>query len=188
MPSFADVETTRKALSHLLYEHWVSHELFRWQWWLSVVLLLVPWLVWIRFVDTRRLFEMLVYASCIGITASILDVIGTSLALWGYRQRLVWFMYPPLLPIDLSIIPVVFTLVYQLCPTWSRFVSVVAILGILASCVEPLFTWADIYQSYDWSPLYSIPIYVLLASGAKWGFNDCFRLRRNPDRSQPDQQ
>ncbi|SDW02567.1 hypothetical protein SAMN04489725_10198 [Alicyclobacillus hesperidum] len=169
MPSFADIETTRTALSHLLYEYWVSHEVFRWQWWLSVALLFVPWLVWIRFVDPRRLFEMLVYASCIGILASIMDVIGTNLMLWGYRQRLFWFMYTPLLPIDLSIIPVTFTLVYQLCPTWPKFVAVVAIIGILVSLVEPLFTWLDMYQSYHWSPLYSIPIYILLASGAKWG-------------------
>ncbi|WP_041695338.1 CBO0543 family protein [Alicyclobacillus acidocaldarius] len=168
MTSFDLMESLRRELTDMTRVYWLEHNLGTWQWWLFVSLAIVPWLVFVRFVDRARLTEVLLYALVVGLVSSVLDIIGSDLMLWGYKVRLLWFVYPTLLCTDMTIIPVTFALIYQACRRWWTFAPVTLVFSILDALMEPVFHCFDIYVSYHWNLLYSIPIYLALASAAKF--------------------
>ncbi|WP_062308331.1 CBO0543 family protein [Alicyclobacillus sendaiensis] len=190
MTSFDLVESVRRALSEMTRVYWLEHDLGTWQWWLFVTLAIVPWLVFIRFVDRARITEVLLYALVVAMVSSVLDIIGSDLMLWGYKIRLLWFVYPTLLCTDMTIIPVTFALIYQTCPRWRTFSLVSLAFSVLCALMEPAFRWFDMYVSYRWSPFYSIPIYVAISLAAKFMLDTLIQLERRHRRrrSQPDPQ
>ncbi|WP_206879806.1 CBO0543 family protein [Alicyclobacillus mali (ex Roth et al. 2021)] len=188
MTSFDLMESLRRELTDITRAYWLQHNLGTWHWWLFVSLAIVPWLVFVRFVDRARLTEVLLYALVVGMVSSVLDIIGSDLMLWGYKVRLLWFVYPTLLCTDMTIIPVTFALIYQVCRRWWTFAPVALAFSILYALMESVFHWFDIYVSYRWNLLYSIPIYLALASAAKFmlGALTASERRHRLRRSQPD--
>lgn len=178
MTSFDWVESVRRELTDLTRAYWLEHDLGTWQWWLFVSLAIVPWMVFVRFVDRARVMEVLLYALLVGLASSVLDIMGSDLMLWGYKVRLLWFTYPALLCTDMTIIPVTFALIYQACSRWPAFVAVSLVFSVLYALMEIVFRWFDIYVSYRWHLLYSIPIYLALASAAKFMLDRLALLER----------
>ena len=168
MTNFYAMEDVRRELTDMTRAYWLEHNVGTWQWWLLVCLAVVPWMVFLRFVDRARMIEVLLYALVVGVTSSVLDMIGSDLMLWGYKVRLLWFVYPTLLCTDMTIIPVTFALIYQICSRWLTFAAVSFVFSILYAMMESVFRRFDIYVSYRWNLLYSIPIYFAIASAAKF--------------------
>jgi hypothetical protein len=168
MPTFEAVEKIRRQLSENAHQYWINDNLFTWQWWLLIILSIVPWFIWWKFVDKEKLIEIALYGAFISMIASVLDVIGTNTVLWGYPHQPLWFLIPPLLPIDLTIMPVEHMLIYQYFPRWKGFVLTLLIVAVVSALmIEPLFNWAGIYILYSWKYVYSIPIYIAIAVVAK---------------------
>ena len=164
MPSFLDVENAQRHLCDVARQYWLQHNLFTWQWWLLLSLTIIPWLIWWKFADKKRIIEILLYGVLIIIIVIILDTIGANLLLWTYPQRPLWFLMPLLLPIDISIMPVEHMLIYQFFPKWRSFVAALVILALFSAFVaEPLFTLGGMYKLYSWRYVYSVPLYVLKA-------------------------
>ncbi|SIT07924.1 CBO0543 family protein [Alicyclobacillus vulcanalis] len=168
MTHFDVVESVRRQLTDLTRVYWFQHDLGTWQWWLFVTLAIVPWLVFVRFVDRTRVLQVLCYALAMAVVSSVLDIIGSDLMLWGYKVRLLWFVYPTLMCTDMTIIPVTFALIYQTCRRWWTFLAVSLAFAVAYALMELVFQYFDIYIPYRWNLLYSIPIYVFLASADKF--------------------
>lgn len=152
----------------LHYQFWLHHNLLTWQWWFLLVLSIIPWWIWFRLVDKRRLLEMTSYTLLIALTCTVLDTMGTNLQFWRYRQHLIWFFKPPLIPADLCAIPVADTLVYRYFPRWKSFVMAMVVSSLITSFIaEPLFVWMKIYEPVTWRYVYSFPIYILKSVVAK---------------------
>jgi len=47
-----------KQLVQLKIEHWLKEDLFTPQWWLMLVFLLIPWILWWRYVDKTRILQL----------------------------------------------------------------------------------------------------------------------------------
>jgi hypothetical protein len=164
MPTFHDVERARGLLSHVAREYWLHQNLYSWQWWSLLAVAIIPWLVWWKLVDKKRVIEISLYGALIAMIAVLLDLIGTNLMLWGYPQQVFWFLIPPLLPIDLTVMPVEHMVVYQYFRTWKSFVfALIALAAFSSFVVEPLFSWIGLYKLYTWKYLYSVPIYIVKA-------------------------
>ncbi|WLD92764.1 CBO0543 family protein [Alkalihalobacillus sp. AL-G] len=149
-------------------ELWREHGLFSPNWWLLLTLLIVPWIVWWFLVDRRRLFKIFAVGMTISAMASFLDTLGIVLGGWIYQVELIP-MIPQLLPMDFSVLPIGYMLVYQYFPTWRRFLLASLITSLFgAFIVEPFFVKIDIYQLLKWKHIYSFSGYFILAVFIKW--------------------
>ncbi|WP_144854837.1 CBO0543 family protein [Paenibacillus cremeus] len=121
-PSYDDLQQAREQLRQLSYQHWIHHDLLTWRWWLLLTLTIVPWIIWWRVANKSRRQETLLYGALIAIFAISLDDVGTHLLWWGYPDKL-FQSIPPLIPADLTLVPVFMMLVYQLLQDWKLFLS-----------------------------------------------------------------
>jgi len=152
-PSYDQVEQARATLRDLAHEHWAHHDFLTWKWSLLVFFTVVPWFIWWRIADNKRLHELLLYGGFVAIGTVIVDNIGTELLRWGFPDKLLQ-MVPPLFPADITLVPVFMMIGYQIARTWRSFVLVNIVLGVFMAYVgEPLFVWLDFYSvPYRGSP------------------------------------
>jgi len=142
------------------------------------MLLIIPWLIWCKLVDKGRIKDILLYGLFVALTTTYLDSIGNELVLWSYPHSLLPLM-PKLFPVDISLLPVVFMLIYQYFPQWKPFTIATIITSLLSAfIVEPVFVYVGIYEMYKWEFWYSFIIYVALSFIFKWS-NQWLDLR-NP--------
>ena len=149
-------------------EVWLNDTLWTWQWWILILLLLLPWIVWWRIVDKRRLAEICLLGMFVLATVSWMDELGTELMLWYYPYKIIpW--YPQLVPVNYSVLPISFMLIYQYTPRWSAYIKAMTILAALFSWVaEPALQYMGIYQLIKWKVVYSFPLYLLIAISHRW--------------------
>lgn len=158
----------RKMSSQLSLEHWIEAELFTWNWWLSVALLITSWIIWWKVVDKKRIFETLGYGLFIIIFATLSDVIGSELVLWNYPTRILPIV-PRLMPFDFAIAPTIFMSLYQFYPKWKGFITAsVLTSAVLSFIVEPFLILINLYELISWKFIYSFPIYLGAALISKW--------------------
>ncbi|MGE5678707.1 MAG: CBO0543 family protein [Pseudomonadota bacterium] len=161
------IEQERK-LSGLRYAMWLENGIFTVRWWLITALLFLPWVFWFAAVDKRRLQEMTLYAFATSLIAITLDEIGSSLQLWIYPIHVIPLL-PRLITINYTLVPIIYTLVYQHFPTWKVFIAANLILAfIFAFVLEPILVWAKLYVLLRWQYAYSAPLYFFAAVFLKW--------------------
>ncbi|HBP63436.1 MAG TPA: hypothetical protein DD730_04010, partial [Desulfosporosinus sp.] len=120
-----------------------------------------------KFVDKRRLLEIVAFGFLINILATFLDVVGSELLLWNYTLRILP-QIPLLFPVDFVIVPIFYMLVYQRYTNWKHYLLASTILAIVLSFVaEPIAVYIGQYQLISWKFIYSFPIYIVLASLGK---------------------
>ncbi|WCK55227.1 hypothetical protein PP175_04365 [Aneurinibacillus sp. Ricciae_BoGa-3] len=168
-PSFEDVNQLRRNFLNAYHVYWLKHVFLTWQWWTLLLTVILFWVVWWKFLEKTRIHEILNYGLTIGIIAFIFDMVGMNHTAWAYPIRLYWAFIPPLLPFDLTYIPVSFMLVYQRYgESWIKSIIGFAIAAAVFSFgAEPLLNWMGVYQIYKWKYIYSFPIYILMACFVK---------------------
>lgn len=160
-----DLIQAEKTFYHFLQNFWIEHNLYTWQWWLLVILsILSPIVYWIC-INKRRITEVTAYGLIYGVSAIILDSVGSNAMVWTYPVRLTPYLFPQLYPFDIGIVIIPFMLIYQ---RWGcTFKIFVLISGLqsafLAFVAEQLMEYFNIYKEISWKNIYSFPIYWLLA-------------------------
>jgi hypothetical protein len=176
--SITEIYQAQKHLLDVTYSHWIDTVLFSFNWWFLMFLGLIPWFLWWKLVNKKRLLEILSLGLLVMITAFFLDSIGISFLFWTYKYKVVQ-MLPPLNPIDLTAMPILYMLVYQWFPKWKSFVVVHIVVAFLGAClVEPLFVHMKIYSLHTWKSVYSIPIYFAIGVSTKWLIQKIMNLQR----------
>lgn len=94
-PSFDEVQEARKHFLELWHEYWLEHVLFTWQWWLLLLVVIISWTVWWKFVDKKRIHVMLNFGFILAIISVILDMVGVNHMAWPYPICLYWSFIPP---------------------------------------------------------------------------------------------
>lgn len=151
-----------KQLTQARIENWLNHDLFHWQWFLLTAFLIIPWIIWWRYVDRKRLLEILLFGAMIFITASYLDAVLSELGLWEYHYWVVP-LWPRFIPADFTVLPILYMLLYQRFSDWKSFISASIVLAaLLAFAGESFLIWADIYKQHYWRHYYSFPIYFAM--------------------------
>ena len=143
-------------------EYWLKYNLFTIHWWIMILVLIVPWIVWWKKLDKKRIKEISLYGFFIMFFSLILDDIGTTLAFWAYP-----YLLTPLSirfePYDYCILPVIYMLIYQTFPNWKFFVLAQYITAAIFSFIlEPITVYFNIYKLISWRYEYSFFIYPLL--------------------------
>lgn len=166
---FNDVQDKRLDFLASYHDFWTEHAFLTWQWWFLLITTILVWILWMKKVDKKRIHLILNYGLIIGIISLIFDMIGTNHGAWAYPIRLYWSFIPPLLPFDLTYIPVVNMLIYQRYgKKWTNYLTANFITSaIISFVIEPFFQGIGIYVTYHWKHIYSFPIYILLACFVK---------------------
>lgn len=174
-----EIVQLRKNLKAIEFEYWFENVFLQWEWWLLLFLVFLPWIIWWFVVDKKRIDEILFFGLVIIILATILDSIGSNLFWWSYPTELIQII-PPLVPVDLSVIPCLMMVVYQYFSTWKRLWLSTLILGILATYIgEAFFIWIGYFQRIEWQHIHSILFYIISGSIAKWIVDKAKYISRN---------
>jgi hypothetical protein len=143
-------------------EYFIQKELFTWQWWFLLALSILPWVLWLVIRDKQRQGKLLLGGISVGLIAVIADVTGSQAGFWFYCIKLIPSI-PPLLPYDLSLMPVSFMLIQQYTKKrWQRYM-VFAIFSVgTAFLIEPVLELMKVYTHVSWKHYYSVPVYFAI--------------------------
>lgn len=167
-PSWDEILEVRNLSKELLLNYWLNETLFTFNWWFLLLSTSIFFIVWVIVLDKTRIIEIMVYGLLIGTLVFILDMIGISLVLWSYPDRLTPIM-TPMLEIHKMHMPVLYMLVYQYFRSWGKFLTAITITAfVFAFLFEPITVWLGIYEIYQWSYFYSFPIYIGIGVFFKW--------------------
>lgn len=165
--NFWQTRELQDKLTQLNLEGWLENELFTWNWWLLLVFALLPWIIWIKFVDRKSLMEILLFGTFICIPTVFLDVIGYNYKLWDYPITFIPNI-PRAIPFDMSMIPVSYMLLYQYFSTWKTYmIFLVVLAGSFAFIGEPFSVWANLTFYFKWHYVFSFLYYILLGITVK---------------------
>jgi len=168
IPSFDEIMEAQNIAIAMQHQHWLHKELFTFQFWLILFMLLVPWILWWKLVDKRRLVEILLYGSLVQTVVTVIDEVGCQLNLWEYPFD-IEPLFPRFIPANLTVLPIVFMLLYQFIPRWKPYVIMSTLLAsVFSFLMEPLLSWLGIYKLFQWKYIYSFPIYIFLFILFKW--------------------
>jgi len=167
-PSEEQLAELTRQLTQARIENFFGHEFGTWRWWLLVVLLIVPWPIWYKFADKKKLVELVMFGLIVMVLSITMDELGFVLSLWSYKYE-VLPMFPRLTSIDYTIMPITFMLTYQYFPTWKSFFwAVVAVSGIFSFVVEPLIVKLGFYVLIKWWHPCSFIIYIIMGLISRW--------------------
>ncbi|WP_334073494.1 MULTISPECIES: CBO0543 family protein [Paenibacillus] len=168
MISFEEIERLRKQLADLEQQFWLNHVLFSMQWWILLATFIVPWVIWWMAVDKRNIRTILLYGLVIMTLINIMDHTGLQLMLWSYEYKLTPLI-PILSPANLSLLPVLYMLMYQYFRSWRSFITAhIASAAVISFVGEPMFVELGIYHMLNWEHYYSFPIYIAMAALIRW--------------------
>jgi hypothetical protein len=152
-----------KRLLELCYEYWSSHVVFTFPWWFVIATLIIPWIIWWKLVDKKRIKSISLVGLITMIISFILDQVGTSLLLWEYPVTPSPLPRDVFDPADFAILPVSYMLIYQYFKNWKLFIISQVVFAFFASYVGGnIYGWLGIYKILNWRHIYSVPIYLLM--------------------------
>lgn len=140
---------------------WNENVLFTWQWWLGVVLTVVPWIVWFYFRKKESTYRLLTAGLFVICISTWLDYVGVSLGLWHYNYDVLPFL-PSYLPWDFTLMPVIIMMLIQFKPRVTPFIKAIIFAGLSAFVGEPFFKWIRTYDPEQWEYIYSFPFFVII--------------------------
>ncbi|WP_246943731.1 CBO0543 family protein [Bacillus pinisoli] len=150
-----------------LFALWCEYTVFTWEWWLQLLLTILPWVLWLKLRKVDSTDRLLYSGLFVIIITCWLDFLGVTLGLWYYKHKLIPLL-PSYLPWDFCIFPVIVMLMLQYKQNVHPFIKALFFGGFAAFVGEPLFIWLDLYEPVKWETYYSFPIYILIYLVAYW--------------------
>ena len=149
-------------------DYWIENTLWHWDFWLSLCLTIVPWVIWFLVRKKDSQIRLLLAGLIMLVISSWLDFIGVVLGLWFYTADIVPTI-PSYLPWDFTILPVITMLFIQFKPKANPWIKAALFSSFNSFLGEPLMQWLGLYVPLKWSIFYSLPIYILI-------FLICYRI------------
>jgi len=149
-----------------LLKYWYQHSFLHWDFWLSLLLALCSWIIFIKFRKKDSTARLLFVAMFIIIICSGLDFLGVIHGLWYYTGD-IYPSIPAFLTWDCSVLPVLIVLIIQYKPNIHPLRKAL-FFGVFGCLGEFLFTAIHLYEDHHWRVYYSFPIYIILYLAAHW--------------------
>ncbi|KUO77252.1 MAG: hypothetical protein APF77_01235 [Clostridia bacterium BRH_c25] len=141
----------------------MNNVVFTPRWWILLVSLVIPWIVWYLLVYKKRLIEILIYIALLSGIFLLFDEVGNTLTLWIYPIKTV-SLFPRLLPMCCSLSPLTYALIYQYFPKWKGFIFADIIASaVLSFIILPLATGWDYLIILNWKYIYSTFVFIISA-------------------------
>ncbi|RXJ04558.1 hypothetical protein DS745_04015 [Anaerobacillus alkaliphilus] len=135
-------------------EYWMEHSFGHWDFWLTLFLAVIPWLIWFIVRKKENQGRLLLAGFLMLIFSSWFDFLGVVFGLWYYTIGVLPTI-PSYVTWDFSIFPVLTMLLIQFKPKINPWLKAIGFSLINAFLGEPLMTWLGIYVKENWSVFYS---------------------------------
>lgn len=169
MVKFDEIQLMNKILGEKALDYWLNQVFLSYQWWIILLSILVPWILWWIIVDKKRVKEMTLVSILIALISFILDQTGAALEFWAYPKTLTPISRDVWDPADLAILPLFYMMIYQYFPTWKKYLLMHFLFSLFAVYVGgSIYQWLGIYKIIKWKMIYSVPIYFILGVLIKW--------------------
>lgn len=143
------------------YHYWKEVTFGDWEFYLSIALSVIPWLLWIILRKRGSEARLLLVGGFVLVLASFLDFIGVVFGVWHYTGKALPII-PTYIPWDFCLIPVTTMLWVQFKPRLNPILKAI-IYGLLAAFIgEPFFEWIGLYSPEKWNSLYSFIMYIVI--------------------------
>lgn len=153
----------RKNSTELLQSYWTEYSSpSSWQFWLLLLLFIIPLVITYFKIDRNKAFEIGFYGYSIHILISLGDLFGINMGYWNYPYQIIPSL--PSLSIDTSLVPVCYMFIYQSTLTnKSRFYLYSVLLsGIFAFAIKPLMVQTGFFRMYQTVNYFHLFILYLL--------------------------
>ncbi|WP_077622847.1 CBO0543 family protein [Sediminibacillus massiliensis] len=147
--------------SQEMMQFWLDDILWTWQWWLGVILTIVPWIIWGIFRKKQSTYRLLYAMIAVMWVSAWVDFIAVSTGLWMYYYEVLPFI-PSFIPWYFTLIPILIATLLQIKPDANPYIKATICSIIGAFLAEPFFEWVGIYKTLNWEHIYSIPLYFIV--------------------------
>lgn len=173
-PSDAQIAELTRQLTRARIENWQATDLYTWQWFLLIALLILPWVAFHYLADRRQLPRLMLFGFIIMFITMAFDLLGYEGSFWYYPYKI--FPFGPFIAfVDHAPVPVIYMLLYQRLPSWRAFALAAALTAaVFAFVLEPLMVSIGIYQPIKWQYHYSYPLYLVLPLVGRWATEAIF--------------
>ncbi|MDT8900160.1 CBO0543 family protein [Anaeroselena agilis] len=147
---------TSRLLAEASYRHWLAEEVFTYQWFLIVGVLLCVYVAWLLALDKSRVRDIILLGSLCAVAYGVLEIVlAGTLGFWQYAISLVPFR-PSLLVVNLSLAPVAHMLALQYSSSWKGFGARAALLtGAISFVLLPVYVSVGIIVFHNgWNYVY----------------------------------
>ena len=167
-PSIEQLAEMTRILTEARIENWLRTGVGSWRWWVLLMLLIVPWFIWVKLVDKKKLLELAFFGMIIMVYSITLDELGFVLSMWCYPVDVIP-VFPRLSSVDYTVLPIIFMLIYQYFPTWKSFFwALVGVSAIFTFVIEPIIVKLGFYVLIKWMYHYSFVIYIFMGLTSRW--------------------
>lgn len=142
-------------------DYWMKNTFLHWDFWVSISLSILPWLLWAYFRKKESQGRLLLAGLLMIIVSTWFDFLGVITGLWFYTGKVIPTI-PTYIPWDFCILPVIVMLTIQTKPSirpWKKGILFSAGASFIG---EPIFKWLGFYVDVNWNELYSFPIYFII--------------------------
>lgn len=146
---FDEIVKMGKEGQKALNQYWLDYAIYTsFEYWLMVLLLVVPFIFLFLKINKNKLFQILFYGYSIHISFGYSDLYGRNLGYWNYP-----FPVIPALPgiiLDSSFIPIIFIFVYQstLNSNKKYYLYATITAGILSFVFKPMLVELGLFRMY----------------------------------------
>ena len=159
------LENTLGVYLQLLKEFWYTHSFLSYQWWAMIFITIIPWFIWWKFVDKKRLLEILFFGLLIMFIAVLVAPIKQNLNLWQFVHSIHWSLSTPLYPYEITILPATYMFIYQFSKNWTSYVLGTFLLScFIAFILIPVFIQLNFILLISYRVQFIALIYLLIIS------------------------
>ncbi len=145
-----------RELAKLSIQNWISKEVFSFQWFLMVVVLIILYVIWIKLIDKKRATELLLIGSLESVSKLIVVAVllDNTLGLYEYKVRLLP-LPANIFASSVTISPIIIMLVTQYTKSWKGFILWTAIgNAFLNFVILPIYKYVGIIEFHNWNVFY----------------------------------
>ena len=140
---------------------WLTTSVFTWRWWLTVCLVIVPWIVWLVARKRESTARLMFAGVTVMVLAVFMETIGVSQGYWWYRYHLLPFPTTNSMW-TYSLIPVSTMLLLQWKPNISPLIKAIVYSAVVSFIGLRIFEWLGMYHPKHWSNIYSFVIVIVI--------------------------
>lgn len=171
IPTHEQLTEIQRVFSEARIKNWINIDFMSFNWWVLLIILIVPWIIWWKLVDKKRMVEILLYGLIASTLITYADAIGVELLLWTYPTKFIPIL-PSLVPLNFTLFTVLFMLIYQYTNNWKSYIVVQLISSVISAFIcLPILNWMGIGKILKWNYFYSFLLLIGVALLSKLFIN-----------------
>jgi hypothetical protein len=141
---FQEIEKLYNQAHQLETDRFIHNDLFSFQWWIIFIVNAISIVILLFLIDRKRIIQIALSFMICFIISGIFDETGEYFGLWSYKHEFIQFSHR-FNAADFAVVPVAFSLIYQIFRTWGRYLIADIVISFIFSFVGlPLFVYLDI--------------------------------------------